>query len=115
MQSYKDKYLRENGVAEIHDDKSIFWTKSFIQKVDDAVFLVVPVKFHDSPSTYLEDGSKINFSDASFMVASVFPDSLHFEVLTKIPDRDYLLSNETYPVFTGRIFVKDIYGNYIRN
>ncbi len=111
-QKYDAKYSKGRCCSDGAEKKIMLWKKSFIQRISGKSFLVTPLIIPASPYTYLEEGTRISLSNASLLVSSVYADSVEFEVIIKIPDREYLLSEKNYPEFTGSVFVEDIFGNY---
>jgi hypothetical protein len=92
--------------------QKVHWEKSFIQQVKNKKFLVSPISLQEESFTYLTDGSKVRLSDMSMLVSTIGEDTIIFEIVTKLPDKDYLFNEKAYPDFTGHIFVEDLNGNY---
>lgn len=75
--------------------------------------LVVPLSLKNELYTKLEDGSTLALSDISFLLVKKNKDGYLFEVLTKIPDMSYWLS-DVQKKFTGKVFIEDIQGEFLK-
>lgn len=108
---------KSNSKRSKFKSKKILWKSAFLQKIKDKNYILAPITLTENLSTNLEDGTRASLANLSMLIAEVDSASqteFEFEIITKLPDKDYLFSTESYPKFTGKVLVEDIFEGNVR-
>ncbi|MDQ1086405.1 hypothetical protein [Siphonobacter sp. SORGH_AS_1065] len=94
-------------------DKRIYWKDAYFQKIESEWKMIVPFTLQEEIYYKSANGLNFAYSNISFLTVMKKNGNYIYEIVTKIPDEDYL-NWEEGKKFSGTIFVEDIYGNFIK-
>ncbi len=115
-ESYNSTKARNSGIVKTRKNirKELQWDKAHIKELSFADALIIPVKYDEE--LYIPKGnSSLSISQLTYII--IYKNEkgkFNIEIVTTIPDEEYLTSSETEPLFTGLVLVEDWKGNFIR-
>ncbi|GLU55750.1 hypothetical protein [Dyadobacter frigoris] len=94
-------------------DKKVFWKTVKKVQVDGIERLVIPFNLKEEFTAKLPDSSKISYSNASYIIATKTNSGYNFEVMTKLPDIEYLTATK-FERYSGLLIFESLVGEFIR-
>lgn len=91
--------------------KRIDWDGSYFRTLGTKRRLVIPFHLEEEIYVKLADSSKVSYSKASLIVASTHKGKVNFEVVSLLPDTEFLQQKDRK--FSGNIIVENLAGDFI--
>lgn len=95
-------------------NKKVFWNEARIETINDEKRLVIPFELEDEIFVNLPDGQRLSYSQTSYFTAYKKNGAYKFEVITQLPDLDFLSYGKTMKDFSGTILIDDEAGNFLK-
>lgn len=120
--SYEDLINRKSNFREAKKNekkaktskKKLFWNEAHIQTINNQQRLVVPFQLDQEIYAQYADGARIPFSQTSYFTAYMKNGQYEYEIITEIPDLDFLLYAKKMADFSGTVLIEDTFGNFIK-
>ncbi len=95
--------------------KILLWEKADTRSLTKGIGVIIPISYSDERYT-AKGNSTVSLSQLSY--AMIYKDQIggqyHVELITTIPDEEYLSSDQSNQQFTGIVNVEDWEGNFLK-
>ncbi|WP_254561813.1 hypothetical protein [Dyadobacter diqingensis] len=92
--------------------RKLDWSKSYTQTLGGIKRLIVPFTLEQEIYLKRADSSVVAYSETTWFTVSKKNDKYVYEIVTKIPDRDWLEGKTER--YSGQVIVEDVQGNFLR-